>query len=243
MNYVVITNTAKKSIMGVSKRALAFALIAFVALTVVACHKNSSGPSAGYGSNSLFPTTAGDTWYFVDSVWVDTPNQIVRIAPGTPYVDTMVATKNAVQDASGTIYLGMYNPNGWFAGSYINVDPNNTYVQEVDSPAFQPYTMFALVNADGPISSQSVDYSNPACPIYYNQIGYANPVQAYGYSCYKNVELITNCNNTVLEQTNYFLSPGVGVVRIEDYLTDTVGGKNIFYEDYSQTLTDTAFHH
>jgi len=241
MNYAVITNTVKKSILVVSKRALAFALIAVVTLFSVACHKNNSGPSAGYGTNSLFPTTAGDTWYFVDSAFVDTPNYVVSLA--AHYLDTMVATKNAYQDASGTVYLGMNNPNGWFAGSYINVDPNNSYVQEVDSPAFQPYTMFALVNSDGPITNQSVDYTNPACPVYYNQIGYANPVQEYGYSCYKNVELITNCNNTVLEQTNYFLSPGVGVVRIEDYLTDTTGGKNLFYEDYSQTLTDTAFHH
>ena len=158
------------------------------------------------------------------------------------YADTMVATKNAYQDANGAVYLEMNNPYGWFDGSYINVDPNNTYVQEVDSPAFQAYTMFALVSADGPIQSPGYDYSNPACAIEYNQIGYANPVQEYGYSCYKNVELVTNCNNVLLEETNYYLSPGVGVVRIEDWVTDTTGGKNVFYEDYSQTLTAKTLH-
>jgi len=155
----------------------------------------------------------------------------------------MYATKATQTDASGLVYLGLSNPHGWFAGSYIAVDPSNSAIYEVDSPSFQPYTMFALVNSDGPISRPSVDYSNPACPITYNQIGYANPVSAYGYNCYVNAEVITDCNNTVLEQTNYFVSPGVGVVRIEDYLTDTTGGANKFYEDYSQTLTDTAFVH
>ena len=221
------------------KRALAFALIAVVVLFSVACHKNSTGPSAGYGPNSLFPTTAGDTWYFVDSAMVDTPNKVVKIQW---YLDTMVATKTAVQDANGSIYLEMQNPYGWFDGAYINVDPNNTYVQEVDSPAFQAYTMFALVSQDGPIAQQSADYSNPACPIYYNQIGYANPVTIGTYSCYLNSEVITNCNNLLLEQTNYYLSPGTGVVRIEDFVTDTTGGSNLYFEDYSQTLTGKNLH-
>ena len=170
---------------------------------------------------------------------VDTPNKVVKIQW---YLDTMVATKTAVQDANGSIYLEMQNPYGWFDGAYINVDPNNTYVQEVDSPAFQAYTMFALVSQDGPIAQQSADYSNPACPIYYNQIGYANPVTIGTYSCYLNSEVITNCNNLLLEQTNYYLSPGTGVVRIEDFVTDTTGGSNLYFEDYSQTLTGKNLH-
>lgn len=215
------------------KRCLAFTLIAAAVLFTVACNK-TSGPSAGYGPNSLFPLTNGDTWYYNDSAFNDSGLLVA-------YPDTMVATKATYTDASGTVYLGLQNPYGWFLGSYIAVDPSNTAVYEVDSPAFQPYEMFALVNQDEPIAPASVDYSNPACPITYNQIGYANPVQVDGNSCYENVELITNCNNTVLEQTNYYLSPGVGVVRIEDYVTDTVGGANKFYEDYSQTLTAKSF--
>lgn len=225
------------------KRALAFTLIAVVTLVFAACHKNSSGPSAGYGSQSLFPTTAGNTWYYVDSAWVDTPNFVPVIAPGTPYLDTMIATKNAIQDNTGTVYLEMNNPNGWFAGSYIAVDPQNYAIYEVDSPAFQSYTMFALVNSDGPIANGYTDYSNPSCLVTYNQYGYANPVQVGPYSCYKNSEIIQNCNNIVLEQTNYYVAPGVGVVRIEDFITDTTAGKNVYYEAYSQTLVDTAFHH
>ena len=213
------------------KRTLVFTLIGLTTLTF-ACKKNNSGPSAGYGPNSLFPTTNGDTWYFMDSAFNDTTGLIVA------YPDTMVATKTAVTDNAGTVYLEMYNPYGWFSGSYISVDPTNTAVYEEDSITnFQPYTMFALVNQDGPVTQPYVDYANAACPVTYTQIGYAAPVQAYGYSCYKNTEIVTNCSNTVLEQTDYFLSPGVGVVRIDDWVTDTTGGANKFYEDYSQTLT------
>jgi hypothetical protein len=201
-------------------------------LGIAAFHKNSSGPSAGYGPQSLFPTTTGDTWYYKDSTFNDSALMYESL-------DTMVATSHEYQDASGTIYLEMNNPNGWFDGSYIAVDPTNYAVYEVDSPAFEPYTMFATVSADGPIGPTSYDYSNPACPISYNQYGYANPINIDGYSCYLNSEVVmSNCTGSiVLEQTNFYLSPGVGVVRIEDYLTDTTGGLNKYYEDYSETLT------
>lgn len=217
-------------------RFVKFFVIGLVTVFLFACSKHSSGPSAGYGPNSLFPTTNGDTWYFVDSAFTDS-----ALSWNSP--DTMVATKNAIQDAQGTVYLEMNNPHGWFDGAYIAVDPTNDAVYEADSiSGYQPYYLLALVNQDGPILNPSYDYSNAACPIEYQQIGYANQVQEYGYPCYWNVELVTNCNNTILEQTNVFLSPGVGVVRIEDYLTDTVGGANKFYEDYSQTLTGKALH-
>jgi hypothetical protein len=57
-----------------------------------------------------------------------------------------------------------------------------------------------------------------------------------------NTEVVTNCNNVLLQQTDYYLSPGVGVVRVDDFLTDTTGGVNRTYEDYSQTLTGKTLH-
>jgi hypothetical protein len=220
------------------KRCLKFLPIAVILLVLAAaCKKSSSGPSAGYGPNSLFPLTNGDTWYYVDSAFSD--SGLI-----TEYPDTMVATTHTYTDATGTVYLQVLDPNGWFYGSYIAVDPSNYAVYEVDSPAFSPYTMFAMVSQDGPIGPASTDYSNPTCPINYIQYGYANPINIDGYSCYLNSEVVTSScsNNLVLEQTNFYLSEGVGVVRIEDYLTDTVGGANIFYEDYSQTLTGKVLH-
>ena len=214
----------------------AFFLIGLVTLFLFACSKNSSGPSAGYGPNSLFPTTNGDTWYFQDSAFNDS-------ALITGYTDTMVATKTAMQDATGMVYLEMNNPYGWFDGSYIAVDPSNDAVYEMDSiSGYQPYTLLALVNQDGPIGPAQYDYSNPACAIEYQQIVYANEVQEYGYPCYYNAEVVTDCHGVTLEQTDVWLSPGVGVVRIDDWLTDTTGGVNKFYEDYSQTLTGKVLH-
>jgi len=132
------------------KRFSAFFVIVLVTVFVFSCSKHSSGPSAGYGPNSLFPTTNGDTWYFQDSAFTDS-------ALSWTNPDTMVATKTAIQDNTGTVYLGMNNPNGWFDGAYIAVDPSNDAVYEADSiSGYQPYTLLALVNQDGPIGPRSM---------------------------------------------------------------------------------------
>jgi hypothetical protein len=214
--------------------ALVLIVLSAAALTT-ACSKHNSGPNAGYGPNSLFPLTNGDTWYYTDSAFND--SSLI-----TAYADTMVATKNSITDQTGMVYLELSDPYGWFNGSYIAVDPSNFAVYEVDSPAFQPYTFFATVNQDGQIADPYTDISNPACPITYQQYGYAAPYNVYGFSAYKNAEVVTDCHGVVLEETNSYLSPGVGVVRIEDFLTDTTGGKNLFYEDFSQTLTAKSLH-
>lgn len=213
------------------RRSFVLILFAAVAFLSVACHKNTSGPNPGYGPNSLFPLTAGDTWYFTDSVFTDSSQQGV-------YLDTMVATKNTWTDpGTGTIFLGLQDgPYGWFDSSYVAVDPSNYAVYEADAPDYNPYILLQTVNQDGVVGTGG-DYSNPACVIGSAQYAYAAPVSLYGYQCYKNVEVIKDCNNVVLEQVNTYLSPGVGPVRMEDWRTDTTGGKNIFYQYYSATLT------
>lgn len=205
-------------------------LLASVGVLSVACHKNTSGPNPGYGPNSLFPLTAGDTWYFQDSAFTDSGQAGVSL-------DTLVATKNTWTDpGTGTIFLGLQDgPHGWFDSSYIAVDPNNYAVYESDAPNYSPYILFQTVNQDGVVGTGG-DNSNPACPISSIQYGYAAPVSVYGYQAYRNVQVVQDCNNVVLEQVVSYLSPGVGPVRMEDWRTDTTGGKNIFYEDYSVTL-------
>lgn len=214
------------------KRFFVFFLIAGI-VVAVSCNKHSSGPDAGHGANALFPLTTGDVWYYQDSVFSDS-------AVTGVYPDTMTVNGRQFQDNYGNIYIGVTNLNGWFRGSFINVDPSNTIVSEVDSPAYSPYTFFQTVGQDGPIGT-GTDYSNPACPVQSVQYGYASPVTVAGYSCLKNAEVTTDCNNVIKEEIISYISPGVGVVRIEDYLSDSTKG-NQLYKDYSQTLTNKVLH-
>jgi hypothetical protein len=107
------------------KRYVVFFLIASTMIVIVSsCSKHSSGPDAGHGPNSLFPLTAGDTWYYQDSVFNDSALVVA-------YPDTMTVNSQRVQGAN-LDFVGLTNPYGWFSGSYILVDPSNTTVLEVD---------------------------------------------------------------------------------------------------------------
>ncbi len=216
------------------KRLIIFFVIVVSAGAVVSCNKNSSGPNAGHGPNALFPLTAGDTWYYDDSTF----NDSAALTGYTP--DTMTVNGGRLTDNGGNVYVGVTNPRGWFAGSYILVDPGNTAVYEVDSPAYSPFLFFQTVGQDGVVGT-GADYSNPGCPIHSIQYGYAAPVTVAKYSCLMNAEVITDCNNVIREEVISYISPGVGVVRIEDYLSDSANN-NKLYEDYSQTLTNKVLH-
>jgi hypothetical protein len=201
----------------------------FSLFLVISCSKGTSGPNPGSGSNSIFPLEQGNVWYYQDSAFNDSG------AVTNAYSDTMTVTKETYTDATNTIYLGLNNPYGWFDGSFISVDPSNDAIYEVDSPAYSPYTFFAVVSQDGQVVGTGTDFSNPNCPFYTTQYGSVTPVTIGPYSCISNVEYTTDCNNNPAEKIISYVTPGVGVVRIAHFQPDSTGGA--LHEDYSQTLT------
>ena len=208
--------------------------LAVLSIVIVSCHKNS-GPYPGSGPNSLWPLKAGNTWIYQDSVFSD--SAFTRVYP-----DTIVENGRVIQDQSGSYYLGISNPNGWFGnGSYLAVDPANYTIYEVDSPAFSPYVFFQTASQDGTVIGTGNDYTNPACPLSSVQYGFASNFTIAGYNCLKNIEYVTNCSNVNTEAIVTYVSPGIGLVRIEDYVADSTHNNNL-YIDYSMTLKSQTLH-
>lgn len=209
-----------------------FTSIAVMAiLFIVSCNK-SSGPSAGGGPNSLFPLKQGSVWYYVDSAFQDS------VFLGPPQADTMTPTKNTTTDNQGITYLQLNdNPDGWFSNSYIGVDPNNTAIYEADSPSYSPYLFFAVAGQDGAtIGTGTSQGNNLSCPFYTTQYGYVTPVTVGQWSnCLTNVEYTTDCNGVPEEEIISYVSPGTGVVRIEDWVPDSTAGGPL-HKYYTQTL-------
>jgi hypothetical protein len=202
--------------------------VVFACFLVFSCSKHSTGPNPGSGANSLFPLVQGSAWYYADSAFTDST---VTAA----YLDTMTVTKATTTDNTGTVYVELNDPYGWFDGSYISVDPSNDAIYEVDSPYFQPYTFFAVAQSDGQIIGTGTDFTNPACPLYTTQYGWTTPVTVGTFqNCLENLEVTIDCNNNPQEQIVSFVAEGTGVVRIVHYLPDSATGP--LHEDYSQTL-------
>jgi hypothetical protein len=179
--------------------------------------------------NSLWPLKYGNSWTYTDSLFSD--SSVVGAYPDTAFV-----LKNTLNDGNGNIFFEVYNPNGWFgSGSYFSVDQSNSIVNAFDSTSNSSYLFFQITGQDGTLVGNGNDFTNPNCPIQENQYGFASTTTIKGYNCYKNIEINTNCNGVTLETIVTYMSPGVGVVRIEDYVADSTKSNNL-YLDYSQTL-------
>jgi hypothetical protein len=201
-----------------------------IVILIASCMKMSSGiTGSGAGGPSLWPLKAGNIWIYQDSVFTDS-------ASAKTNLDTLLINSLTETDQYGMIYYGLSEPNGWFGtGSYVAVDPSNTTIYQVDSPSNSPYIFFQTTQQDGQFIGSGYDFSNPACTQLSSQYGFATPTMINGYSCLENIELTVNCNNITTEQVITYVSPGVGVVRMEDYMADSTHNNNLFL-DYSQTL-------
>jgi hypothetical protein len=215
--------------------------IILACIVIMSCNKNSSGPNAGAGANSLFPLTQGNTWYYQDSAFTADTTSVVL---NTAYADTMTVTKNTFTDNYGTVYLEMNDTYGWFDGSYIAVDPSNDAIYEADSiGGLSPYTAFAVAQSDGQVIQQNSGQYNPnnsACPLTSTLYGFVTPTTINGFSCISNVLLTTDCNSVPLEQIITYDCPGTGIVRIEDDEADSTSTGVTLYKNYTQTLTSAT---
>jgi len=207
-------------------------IILIIIILGTSCSKpNVTNPETT--KTSLWPLKYGNNWIYTDSVFTDS-------ALTQNYPDTAIVLKNTISDGSGNIYFEVYDPIGWFgSGAYFSVDPSNTFINGYDSASNISYLFFQVTGQDGVLVGNGTDFTNPSCPVQDYQYGFASPTTIKGYSCFKNIETNTNCNGVTLETIITYVSQGVGVVRIEDYVADSTKN-NALYLDYSQTLNSST---
>lgn len=208
-------------------------LLVISVVSLVACQKNSAGFDQG-SKTSLWPIKTGNTWIYKDSVFND--SSVLT----NNYLDTATISSQYQVAGNGQVLFGINEPNGWFqtTGGYVGVDPYNSTIYEIDSSSSSPYIFFGTVSQDGQLIGTGSDYSNPACPNQFTQYGFVTTYPVAGYTCLANIQYTANCNNATTEQVIIYLSPGVGVVRIEDYQTDSTSVTQgaPLHLSYSQTL-------
>ncbi|MDE3144770.1 MAG: hypothetical protein KGL19_11485 [Bacteroidota bacterium] len=212
------------------KRILFFTTIISI-LVLAGCAKNISNNNTANSANSLWPLKQGNNWVYQDSIY-DSTGAVLQT-----YSDSTFISANTLNN-SGITFFAYNDSLGWFgAQSYIAVDATNTSLYGLDSStAVSPYLFFQSASYDGYVIGSNQDYSNPACIGVDNLYGYASTYNINGYTCYKSSDNITDCNGNVIYADVYYVSPGVGVVRIEEYSPVPNSTTNALYLDYSQTL-------
>jgi hypothetical protein len=205
---------------------------------VAACSKkavivNNNNPSNGPGSN-LFPFKAGNVWIYQDSLW-DSTKTLSSIYSDTAYLTT--STLNYSQANGGLLY-NFIDPKGVFGSCYFGTSYDNNgngLILEYDGNTNSPYIFFATSSA-GDSLVDSWRTPNASCSYSSYQYSYIATTQINGYTCFKNIITTTNCNNINTENYVEYVSPAVGIVRLENWVQDTTGVNKPLYLQYSQTL-------
>jgi hypothetical protein len=209
---------------------LSFFSIIISVFIFTGCSKTADNSAASNSATSLWPLKAGNTWVFQDSIYDATG------ALTYSYSDSTFIT-NQTTNNSGMTFFGLNDSTGWFgASSFVGVDGSNTSLYLIDNNNADAYVFFSLNPPDGYLTDSTSFESNSSNAGADGLYGFKNTFNINCYTCYKNQENVTDENGNVTYATVYYVSPGVGVVRVEEYSTDTSNGSNALYLDYSQTL-------
>ncbi len=202
---------------------LSFSSIIIFLFMLEACTKtvdNSSVDSSN--SASIFPMQTGNSWVYQDSIFDAKGKTVLN------YTDTAFIADQTIA-SNGYIFHAFNDSLGWFgANSYIAVDGSNASLFVLDSlNAVSPYLFFTITAPDPGSSEADALYS------------FATTFNVNGFSCYKNLEQVKDENGNIIYANVYYVSPGIGVVRIEEYSPNP--DSKALYLDYSQTLKSYNF--
>jgi len=208
---------------------VSFVAIILSIVVFMACSKSTDNGVSVSSSSSLWPLKTGNTFIYQDTAFDASGNVLES------YKDSAFIT-NLTTSVEGTPFFQINDSLGWFGtGSYVGVGGANTSLFGLDSLNAAPYIFFSEAPYDSYLIGSSQDFSNPTCVSLDALYGFLTTYNVKGYTCYKSVEDITDCNNNITYAVVYYISPGYGVVRIEEY-SPNPNSTNTLYLDYSQTL-------
>ena len=205
------------------------------------CTHTNNTQSTGVPSQILIPLTAGNSWIYLDSNFAVGTGTYVNSVSDSVYV-TSQSLEVGSQNGNIT-FNGIYDSTGFLGTtSYLGIDPSNTAVYQyvptdtAGGATPSPDVIFETSTSDNVLLGQGngPDPSDPSCELLYTLYGYASTTVINGHTCLKNIQYTTNCSNIVIETDVTYIAPGVGIVRFEDYQTDSTGANMKL--DYSQTL-------
>ena len=195
-----------------------------------ACTKTVDNNAAQNNSASLWPLKTGNVWVYQDSSFDANGNTI------DSYSDSSFISNQTTNSNGITLYA--YNDAlGWFGASgYVGVDGSNNTLSSMDSINTSSYLFFSWTPSGGILNDSTGEFSNSNSAESDMLYGFKTTFNINGYTCYKNLENVTDVDGNVIYANVYYVSPGIGVVRIEEYSLNPNSPTYSLYLDYSQTL-------
>jgi hypothetical protein len=180
--------------------------------------------------NGLMPLAVGNYWQY-SKVDYDS-------ASGLP-IDTVSDAINIISEVSvnGTAYYQQNQESitNIDAPSYfLNIDSNT--VDKIDSAV--QYTFFKRVTTDSSLQGSWPDTVTSRCKGNNLLVGFTDSLTIDGYECLHNEVQVNDCMGSEFEKWEYYLKPGLGLVRIQLYKVNNNTGS--FWLQFQEDLT--AYH-
>ena len=192
------------------------------------CAKSSNNGSAPPSvSNGLMPLSVGNYWNY-SKVDFDSASGLPK---DTVSDEIMIVAEVSV---NGVTYfqqnqVSITNIDG--PSFFLNIDSNT--VEKIDSAS--EYIFFKRVTTDSSLQDSWADTVTSRCEGKNLLIGFVNSLTIDGYSCLRNEAQVTDCTGATFEKWEYYLKPGLGLVRIQLYKVNNSLGN--FYLQFSEDLT------
>jgi hypothetical protein len=202
-------------------------LLAGAVLVLFGCSKggNNNG-NAAVTSQGLMPLAVGNYWQF-SKVDYDSASGLPKDT-GTDaiYIIGEVSVNGTTYFQQNQASITNINAPSYF----INTDSNT--VSKIDSAS--EYVFFKRVSTDSSLQDSWPDTVTSHCQGKNLLVGFDDLQTIDGHSCLRNEVQVTDCTGAIFEKWEYYLQPGLGLVRIQLYKANSGGG---FYLQYQDDLT------
>ena len=193
------------------------------------CSKGSNGGGLPQVSPGLMPLSVGNYWQY-SKIDYDSASGSPKDTVGDGiYIIAEEEFNNVLYFQQNQLSVTNINAPSYF----INADSNT--LQKVDSGS--QYTFFKRVTTDSSLQDTWTDTVTTHCKGHNLLVGFVNPVTVDSYSCLRNEVQVADCTGTIFEKWEYYLKPGLGLIKIEHYKAISGGG---FWMQFVEHLT--AYH-
>lgn len=184
-----------------------------LAVFTFSCKKSSQDSGK---STDIIPLKIGNYWHYLDITFseIDTMNY-TRLyynleVTGTTQINN-ISFFNVKNDTSGKIQY------------YRNEDQNEMKI----SDGSKTIVVLKIVATDS-----TLIYSEPwlynGCIGSRSIYGYRDTITINNHKCLKNVELYIDCSGNIIRKNIYFFTPGVGIIKVENYVVINLTGQLFF---------------
>lgn len=195
-------------------------LLGFFTFLLIGCNSDDESNNQIDGIDYLIPLKLGNKWEFYSKRY-NADGTIKGIESQTFKVT------ESVNRGGNEFFRIPLSTNDNLSFNLRNQDVNNVQgFSSSDEGMTEIYSAFKRVSTNGEVISEFTDNSGN-----HKLIGYKDIYIINGYECIKNISIESNLSGDIWNKTIYYLSPGIGWIRIENYSFDFYSNELYLFEE------------